>query len=420
MPVGHKFIFGFLAVVAAAAFVPGVIENTAVPEWLQSPMSFLVAMVIGLVLGEVFTRAFTKDFSRLTRLTQRISRGELTHVDSPAPPGKFFPDEINDLEEALLLVFTNLRGLVVHLRDTVKNLTEAQATLTDIVAKGHKTSGEVITGTGKIFAGALEQTRHMENTSLMVKEVSQMADAAASKVRDTAAASEKVNTMVHRGVANATSAIEKMEAIFTGTDRTEQAATRLKEKLGEVPKILDVITHISRQTDLIAINATIEASKAGEHGRGFALVAEEVRRFADNTAKSVEDVSIIVRELKTEVAGVVETAHHGVASVKEGRDDIRKIRDILSTISDYTSEVARQAGVILELTEKQKGKAEKAVSISEEVANIARENLSSTEKVDNAVEKHSAAMEEAVSASKKLSKLSGELKNVVSKFTLDP
>lgn len=418
VPIGYKFIFGFLAVVAAAAFVPGAIERVEMPEWLTTPVSVLVAMVVGLALGIVFTRSFTKDFSRLTRLAQRISMGELNLEALPQPSSKFFPDEVNDLEEALLGVSVNLRGVVGHLKDTVENLTGAQAALTRIIAKGHETSGEVISGTGRIFDGALEQTSHMENTSAIVREVAQMADSAAEKIKDAADTSQKVNSMVHRGVTGATNAIEKLEAIFKGIDRTEQAAGRLEDKLGDIPKILDVITHISRQTDLLAINATIEASKAGEHGRGFALVAEEVRRFADNTGRSVEEVSRIVKELKSEVERVVATSTEETASVKEGRDDIRKIRDILSVIADYTSEVARQAGGVLELTQGQKEKAGKAVSLSEEVARIARENLSSTEKVDSAVERHSAAIEETVLASKKLSQLSAELEKAASKFTL--
>ncbi|MBI5598906.1 MAG: methyl-accepting chemotaxis protein [Deltaproteobacteria bacterium] len=418
VPIGYKFIFGFLAVVATAAFVPGAVDVISMPEWLRTPLGVLVAMVIGLIIGAVFTKGFTRNFTHLTRMAQRISRGDLSSAETERLGAKFFPDETTELEEALVLVFTDLRGLVGHLKDTVKKLAEAQETLNGIIGKGHETSSEVAAGTGRIFDGALEQSRHVENSSVMVREVAEMADSAASKVTDTANASQKVNVMAHRGATSATSAIEKMEAVFRGIEKSASAATRLKEKLGDIPKILDVITHISRQTDLLALNATIEASKAGEHGRGFAMVAEEVRRFADNTSRSVEDVSMIVRELKTEVEHVVATANEGTASVREGRDDIRKIREILGGITDYTSDVAEKAGVVLSLTQKQKAKAEKTAVAIEEVARIARENLSSTEAVDRAVERHGAAIEETLDAAKKLSALSDELNGVVANFKL--
>ncbi len=419
VPIGYKFIFGFLAVVAAAAFVPGFVEKTGVTEWMRTPLSILIAMVIGLILGSSFTRSFTRDFGYLTQMAKKISLGELHISERPRLTAKFLPDETTDLEEALFLVFTNLRGLVGHLKDTVANLTDAQATLNAIIKKGHETSGEVVNGTSKIFDGALEQASHVEEASRMVKEVAELADDVAIKVMDTANSSQKVNSMVHRGANTATSAIEKMETIFKGIEKTESASAHLKERLASIPKILDVITHISRQTDLLALNATIEASKAGEHGKGFAMVAEEVRRFADNTSKSVEEVSLIVKELSAEVERVVATANEGASSIKEGRNDIRRIREILGDITDYTSEVAEKSNLILALTQKQKEKSARTVDIIEHVADIARENLALTEGVDKAVDRHGSAIEETLAASKKLSEQSEELRAVVAKFKLD-
>jgi len=286
-----------------------------------------------------------------------------------------------------------------------------------VVSKGHDTSKEVISGTSSIFDGALEQANHIGDASSTIKSMAELADDVANKVTESVNASQKVNSMVQRGATTATSAMEKMETIFSGIENTESAAIRLKEKLNDIPKILDVITHISRQTDLLALNATIEASKAGEHGRGFAMVAEEVRRFADNTNNSVQDVSLIVKDLRMEVERVVSSASEGTSNLKGGRDDLRKIREILIDITNYTADVAEKATLILGLTHKQKEKAEKAVEIVEAVARIARENLSTTEVVEAAVERHGAAINETIAASEKLSVLSKELKSVVARFT---
>ncbi|MBI5642035.1 MAG: methyl-accepting chemotaxis protein [Deltaproteobacteria bacterium] len=416
IPIGYKFILGFIAVVAAAAFVPTVIEHTGVAEWLQQPLSFLTAIVIGLILGSVFTKTFTRNFSILTSTAQKISRGDLT--SSGELGNTMFKDETSDLEEALSLMSRNLKSLVERIKETGNNLGEAQETLSAVIAKGHDTSKEVISGTSTIFDGALEQANHIGDAGSTVKAMSELADDVANKVTESVNASQKVNSMVQRGATTATSAMEKMETIFSGIENTESAAIRLKEKLNDIPKILDVITHISRQTDLLALNATIEASKAGEHGRGFAMVAEEVRRFADNTNNSVQDVSLIVKELRMEVERVVSSASEGTSNLKGGRDDLRKIREILVDITNYTSDVAERATLILGLTHKQKEKAGKTVAIIEQVANIARENLTTTEKVEAAVERHGAAIKETMAASEKLSELSKELRAVVAKFNI--
>ena len=116
-----------------------------------------------------------------------------------------------------------------------------------------------------------------------------------------------------------------------------------------------------------------------------------------------------------EVERVVSSASEGTSNLKGGRDDLRKIREILVDITNYTSEVAEKATLILGLTHRQKEKVEKSVEIIEQVANIARENLSSTEKVESAVERHGAAIGETMAASEKLSELSRDLKAVVAK-----
>src|SRR3990172_3390309 len=420
VPVGYKFILGFIVVVAAAAFVPNLVEMLDVAEWLKQPLSFLVAILIGLILGSVFTRSFSRHINRLTSMAQRISKGDLTvasGLGADADTG-FIRDEVADLEEAVSMMAVSLRALVVQLKSTVTNLAEAQESFSSVVSRGHETSKEVISGTSAIFDGALEQANHIGDVSSTVKNMTELADEVANRVTESANASQKVNTMVQRGAMAATSAMEKMETIFNGIENTESAAIRLKEKLGDIPKILDVITHISRQTDLLALNATIEASKAGEHGRGFSLVAEEVRRFADNTNNSVEDVSFIVKELRVEVERVVASASEGTANLKGGRDDLRKIREILVDITNYTSEVAEKASIILGLTHKQKEKAGKTVEIIEQVAHIAKENLSSTERVESAVERHGTAINETITAAEKLSEISKELKAVVAKFNL--
>ncbi len=417
IPIGYKFILGFMIVVAAAAFIPDVVDDLDIYEWLRKPVSFLAAILIGLVLGSVFTKGITRHFKRITGMARRISEGDLTGSDY-AGRGKFFDDEMSDLESAVRSMSMSLRGLVESLKQTIENLTEALKVYGAVAQRGQETSQELSAGATSIFDGALMQSNHIGDASAAVKSMAALADEMAGKVNDNANASQKVNSMVQRGATAATSAIEKMETMFKGVENTEAAAERLKEKINDIPKILDVITHISRQTDLLALNATIEASKAGEHGRGFAMVAEEVRRFADNTNNSVQDVSLIVKELKLDVERAVLSASEGVAYLKGGREDLRKIREILVDITNYTAGVAEMGAVILELTHKQKEKADKTVDIIGEVAGIAHENLTSTEKVESALSRHETAINETLEASRKLAELSEELRVVATRFYL--
>jgi len=146
-PIGYKFILGFIIVVAVAAFVPQFVDKADVAQWMRQPLSFLIAILIGLILGSILTRGITKRFNVLTDEARRISRGDLSHSRDFGGEKRFFEDETTDLEEAIKLMSTNLKGLVEHITDTVTNLSGAQAVLCDVVERGHNTSKDVIAGT---------------------------------------------------------------------------------------------------------------------------------------------------------------------------------------------------------------------------------------------------------------------------------
>ncbi|MBI3399391.1 MAG: methyl-accepting chemotaxis protein [Deltaproteobacteria bacterium] len=417
--IGYKFIIGFLFVVGTAAFAPRIVQKLDIVEWLREPLSFLMAIVIGLILGAIFSRSLTKGFSELTEIANDISGGDLTRPDDIGANGKIVEDESTELALALNTMLKNLKGLVGYIKDASTNLYEAAATLNAVVTKGQKTAEDISQGTAKIFEGALEQAGHLENASKTVKAMAKMSDEVSEKVTDMAAAASQTRSVVQKSAVSSTSALKKMESLLQGVDYTKDMVVSLEEKINNIPKILDVITHIARQTDLLALNATIEASKAGEHGRGFAIVAEEVRRFADNTNHSVSDVALIIKEIKGEVERLVNSAAESATFTHEGREDINRVKGTLDEISAFTSEVADKAGAVLALTQKQKEGAETAANLTEQIASIARESVSITEEVDKVVDDHRTSMEELVSSAKKLSELSGDLNKVVARFKVD-
>ena len=418
IPIGYKFVVGFLLVVVTAAFAPRVVQVIDIVEWMKEPISFLMAILIGLILGSVFTRSFTRDFRQLTTIANDISNGNLTRPDGVDVTGKILQDESTELALALNIMLKNLKGLVNHIKDAAANLSNAAETLNVIVAKGHKTTEDISGGTAKIFEGALEQAGHIDNASKVAMEMARTSDEVSEKMTDMSTVASKAKSAVQRGVAISVSALKKMEAILQGVDSTKEMVISLEERINNIPKILDVITHISRQTDLLALNATIEASKAGEHGRGFAIVAEEVRRFSDSTNRSVEDVALIIRDIKAEVERLVNSAAESTAFTQGGREDINKVREALDEITAFTSEVADKTGSIFALAQKQKEGAESAAKLMEQVAGIARENLSISEDVDKIVDEHRGSMEEVVISAKKLSGLSEDLGKVVARFRI--
>ncbi len=416
--IGYKFIIGFIFVVFTAAFSPRIVQMIDIAEWLKEPLGFLMAILIGLILGSILSRSLTKDFRQLARIADDISNGDLTRPNGIDMDGKIVQDETTELAISLNAMLKNLKGLVHHIKDASRNLSNAALSFHAVVEKGHKTAEDISKGTSRIFEGALEQAGHVDNASKIAAEVANFADDVSHKVTDMAAVASQTRSAVQRGVATSTSALKKMESILQGVDFTKEMIAGLEQKINNIPRILDVITHISRQTDILALNATIEASKAGEHGRGFAIVAEEVRRFSENTNRSVDDAALIIKDVKGEFERLVKSASESAAFTHEGREDISRIKAALDEITAFTSEVAEKTELILSLAQNQKEGVKAAVKLTDEIANIARESVSATEDVDRVVESHRAYMEDVISSAKKLSELSRELDRVVARFKI--
>ena len=126
-----------------------------------------------------------------------------------------------------------------------------------------------------------------------------------------------------------------------------------------------------------------------------------------------------MKEIRSEVERVVSTANEGASNLKGGREDLRRIREILSDITDYTYEVAEKATLIVSITQKQKEKAGRTVEITTAVARIAKENVKSTEHVETAVERHGETIKATIAASDRLAERSKDLNKVVSRFVLN-
>ncbi|OGP30752.1 MAG: hypothetical protein A2073_00320 [Deltaproteobacteria bacterium GWC2_42_11] len=413
--IGYKFIFGFIAVVAATAFAPFIIDRFDMPEWLRVTVTFLAAIVIGLIFGSFFTRGFSRDFQNLTSIADEISRGDLTH------PGrihlkKIFMDEISDLAEALEMMHRNLKTLVGQIHESASSLSESSEGLHAVVNTGRQSVVDLGSSTSRIFAGTVEQAEHLDKTTGIVKDMSQSAEEVAASARDASLSASRANNIVQEGALLSSFVIEKMEAVFQRIEESKNMMLALSDRMNNIPKILDVITHISRQIDLLALNATIEASRAGEHGRGFAMVAEEVRRLAERTNKSIVEVDLIVKDVKEESGKVVTAFIEGTSFVSEGRSDTHKIKDFLKDINIFTNEVTGKIDLILKLTQRQSESAVNAAHAIEAVANVARDNVSATKEADAVMDNHRKSLDEVFVSAEKLSELSRKLKEMVDGF----
>jgi methyl-accepting chemotaxis protein len=293
------------------------------------------SIVFSVALAGVVARRIIGPLGKGVAFAQAIAEGDLTaNIDIRQR------DEIGQLVEAMNKMAENLRQVIGQVADSSLELASAAEELS-VSTSQMASSNEEVSSQSQTVASASEEM------SATVEDVARSVTA----VRE---ASERASDSASGGAAVISQALEAMREIASVVQQSTPTVRALGEESQRISVVLDVIEDIADQTNLLALNAAIEAARAGEHGRGFAVVADEVRKLAERTVKATEEITQIIGSIQTETQEAVEAMDEGQQAVHKGTELGEKTgeasRDIETQVSQSSLQTQQIAAAIQQLS----------------------------------------------------------------------
>ncbi len=373
----------------------------------------LATTVIGVLVGMFTLRWVEGPLVRLVTAAERFGAGDLRPVTTG-----HMPREFRVLADAMHQMGERLRGIVGEVVSSADQIAGSASDLTAVSEELAASSSEVSTAMVEIAGGAEHQRSELhamqEGLEQMRRASTEMTEAAARVAR----LGEEIRTVAdrHRGdvAAAGNTLLDVREVVRT----TSTEVTQLAEQSAAIDDFVDLIKRISSQTNLLALNAAIEAARAGEHGRGFAVVADEVRQLADESARAAEDVArttAVIREQVEEVTATMAVGQakvRGIESVAEGA--ARGLAEIVAAVEQVEQAAERVTGAARE----NRSVTEQLGQRAQQVVSRAVSHASSAEQVTAAAEQQGASTQEMAAAAGELLQAAEKLRGLVRGFRI--
>lgn len=378
-------------------------------------ITYGIAIVIVLTVASLFvTREITNPLSILISSCEKMKAGDFRRP--PEADSFNRNDEFGTMQHHFAAMRENIRALMGKIASSADELSTSAQALTDSASQSAQASDQVAHSVTNAAGAVVEQQQNVADT---MESVDICLDAIGRLTNESKDVAANANQSENNAVQGA-KAIEESVATIMGLEKIVNHSAETVDKLGqsseEIGAIVEAISSISEQTNLLALNAAIEAARAGEHGRGFAVVADEVRKLAEESQNAASKITSLINVIQSDTSEAVNSMREGSKAVKEGTRSVEALRDTFDQIRISSGDVA---GRVRGMTDDLSGVSEEANKIkakSEQISDSGGKVSTEMETVSAASEEQSASSNEIANASDSLAHLASDLQDSLKRY----
>jgi len=377
-------------------------------------VSIVLAFGVSLVLGIILSNKISKQLVEVAENAEEIAKGNLK-------ANKFnntSKDEIGQLGRAFKTMAENLAHLVQQVSLSSTQVAASSQQLSTGAEQSAQASQQVARAIMDVSIGAERQLNAVNETSAVVEQMSSGIQQVLENTKIAVETTGKTALSALSGSQAIDKTIQQMISIERTVTGSADVIINLGERSREIGQIVDTISGIAAQTNLLALNAAIEAARAGEQGRGFAVVADEVRKLAEQSQEASKQIALLIKEIQQDTQTAVISMNEGTHQVKLGTEVVESAGQAFIEIKTLVNQVSSQVEEISDEIQQMALGSQRIVSSVADIYETSQNISSQTQTVSAATEEQSASVEEIASSSQVLATMAVELQQSLKKFNI--